>query len=108
MAKFWHTEPIHELLQRPGTLPYGLYPSVQFHISTDKWSVQQPYARPKFEEMLAWVVANVRKGVTYSERYGSWHFGDEQERAMFRLFFGDDTMPEPTHWPGMENPPRLK
>lgn len=108
MAKFWYTEPIHELIQRTGSYPFGLYPAVQYFSSTDKWSSAKPYNREFFTKMLYWAQENCKHPFTFSERYGSLYFADEQDRVMFRLFFGDDDMPEPTHWPGMKDPPPLK
>lgn len=92
---FWRTEPIHELLQRRGSYPYGLYPAIQYFNSTDKWSMARPYNRDKFEEMIQWCRDNCKGDASFSEAYGSFYFAIEQDRAMFRLFFADETMPEP-------------
>jgi hypothetical protein len=108
MAKFWYLEPINELQQRKGSLEFGLYPACEYWTSTDKMSMAQPYSRVKMNEMLDWCDRNLKSHMVWSNRYGSFSFRDERDRAMFRLFFSDESMPEPTHWPGMENPPKLK
>ena len=95
MAKFWHTEPIPELIQRPGHFEFGLYPAIQYYGSTDRQSMAKPYNRTMLEAMLEWCRDNVKHPMSYSERYGSFYFSDEQDRAMFRLFHSDETMPEP-------------
>jgi len=95
MARFWHTEPIEKLMQRRGSLPFGLYPSVSYSHSSDKWSAKKPYNYDRMHEMLNWAATNCKHQFTFSEKYGSFYFADEQDRAMFRLFHSDDTMPEP-------------
>lgn len=96
MAKFWYTEPLQELLQRPGHFEFGLYPAIQYHGSTNPHTIKNhPYNLEVMTAMLAWCSTNVAHPMTYSERYGSFYFSDEKDRAMFRLFHGDETMPEP-------------
>lgn len=99
--QFWSNEPIAELDQRRGSLPYGLYPAMRYYhgihpeMSQHRAS-QGPYNRGVLEKMVDWCVKNCKGLFTFSEAYGSFYFELAEDRGMFRMFFDSLNMPTPT------------
>jgi hypothetical protein len=87
VAKFWHTEPFPELDQRKGRFEFGLYPAAFFN--------DRNYNSEMLNSMVEWCRENIKNPMSYSERYGSFYFSDENDRVLFRLYYSDETMPEP-------------
>ena len=88
---FWSTEPWEKFGQRKGSLPYGLYPNTRANLN-GLGGYNKGFTREILHEMLIWCANNCRDQVTFSDRYGSLHFANEDDRVLFRMFFQDDDM----------------
>jgi hypothetical protein len=94
VSQFWHTEPIKDLGQVPTRYPevfkYALYPAAIYSNGTE-WGGEKspikPFGRTKMEEMLAWCQTNCKDQMTYSEKFGSFHFSNERPLAVSPILF---------------------
>jgi hypothetical protein len=109
MSAFWVTEPVTNLLHRPGATDIAIYPTVVLFTETgfianggilsgdDREKVlkynDRKYTLAHVRKMVEWMKVNCTESASFSERYGSFYFMNERDRVMFRLFFADDTMP---------------